>query len=194
MWRVSPFLIIRGKRTRTEQQRGQQVRFHRTVPVVPYVGDIVSADGKSWREVKADGLIIDYRDVTFNGYLSTFGAPARLDRDGEYIEFGAFDETLKTFVQNPVILTDHTNRVESAVGRFESVTVDSRGLKVVGRLSNAPDVASVRFKVAEGILRGLSVGGMLVYGENGMQITKVYLYEGSLTPIPANQEALISNQ
>ena len=49
-----------------------------------------------------------------------------------------------------------------------------------------------RFKVAEGHLKTLSMGGLFHYKEDGRGIFKVDLWEGSLTPIPANPDATFS--
>jgi phage head maturation protease len=63
-------------------------------------------------------------------------------------------------------------------------------------LSNSPaeDMKHVRALVAEGHLRTLSMGGRFYYRNDGRGIFKVELYEGSLTPIPANPDATFSTR
>lgn len=149
---------------------------------------------KTWTAVKgADGEVIDYRDVQIKGYLSTWD---NLDRDGERVGRGAFSATIKQFMENPVLLVGHKNNVDDLVGRFTVVREDDKGLYVEALLSNAPDVQSVRYKVAEGVLRTMSMGGVFYYGEaEGFRtINRVDLFEGSLTPIPANPRALVSTR
>ena len=52
----------------------------------------------------------------------------------------------------------------------------------------------IRWKVAEGALRSLSMGGVFHYGQDGKAIQKVKLWEGSLTPVPANPNAVFSTR
>lgn len=148
---------------------------------------------KSFTAVKdADGVVTDYKDVTIEGYLSTFADEHNTDRQGEYVMPGAFVETIKSFMaRSPVLLRDHANKCDALVGRFTSMKEDGKGLHVVAKLSDAPDVQSIRFKVAEGILTTLSIGGAWQYASDGKGITKATLFEGSLTPVPANSDAII---
>jgi HK97 family phage prohead protease len=138
------------------------------------------------------GNVIDYRGVTIEGYLSTFKATTESDRQGDYVEPGAFTETLKKFAQNPVMLVDHRNSVAFLGGKFVEAKEDKRGLFVRGILSDAPGNVDLRFKVVEGMLKTLSMGGLFHYKEDGRGIFKVDLWEGSLTPIPANPDARFS--
>lgn len=148
-------------------------------------------DAKKFTAVKGEGDIIsDYLNVEIRGYLSTFKNTTESDRDGDVVEEGAFAETIAEFNKNPVMLRDHLNMVSHLAGTFTKVKEDKRGLYVEGRLSNAPDTRDVRFKVAEGMLRSLSMGGIFYYKEDRRTIFKVKLWEGSLVPIPANQDAL----
>lgn len=154
---------------------------------IPFDGQ----DAKKFTPVKGEGdVITDYRDVEIRGYLSTFKGTTESDRDGDVVEDGAFAETIAEFNKNPVMLRDHLNMVSHLAGQFTKVKEDKRGLYVEGRLSNAPDTRDARFKVAEGILKSLSMGGIFYYKEDRRTIFKVKLWEGSLVPIPANQDAL----
>jgi len=152
--------------------------------------DLSQPGVKTYETVRTGDVVSDYRHVRIKGYLSTFGT---VDRQGDYVEPGAFAETLQRFRLNPVLLADHTNRTQYLSGSFTLLREDARGLYVEGRLSDAPDVQSVRFKVVEGHLRTLSMGGVFHYrADDRRRIYKVDLWEGSLTPIPANQDALLS--
>jgi HK97 family phage prohead protease len=144
---------------------------------------------KTFTAIKQGDVISDYRDVRIKGYLSTFKNVTESDRQGDYVEPGAFTETLKRFKDNPVLLTDHRNSVQSLAGGFVVMREDKSGLFFEALLSNAPDVISTRFKVAEGFLKTTSMGGIFHYKEDGRGIFKVELWEGSLTPIPANPDA-----
>jgi HK97 family phage prohead protease len=137
-----------------------------------------------------DGNVTDYRNVRLKGYLSTFKNVTESDRQGDYVEPGAFRDTLKRFMLNPVLLADHRNNVDSIAGTFTSMKEDKSGLFFEALLSNAPGNIDIRFKVSEGMLRTCSMGGLFHYKEDGRGIFKVDLWEGSLTPIPANPDAL----
>lgn len=141
-----------------------------------------------------DGQIVDYRDVTISGYLSTFKNFTPRDRDGDYVEPSAFDGTIAKFSNNPVMLMDHKNEIPFIAGSFKNIRKDRDGLAVVGHISNAPDdmMKRVRFLVAEGHLKTLSMGGLFLYGHDGKAINEVDLWEGSLVPVPANQDARFS--
>lgn len=138
--------------------------------------------------VKYDGELDDPRNMKFEAYLSTFG---NVDRDGDIVRAGAFQEDIPAFMKNPVMLIDHRNSIQNIVGRFTDVQEDGKGLYVKGIISNAPDVLSVRVKMAEGLIRALSMGGFFQWDEDGVHIARVKLHEGSLVAIPANPEALI---
>ena len=136
------------------------------------------------------GRIIDYADIVIEGYLSTFEAVTKADRDGDAVEEGAFADTITEFMKNPVLLVDHINMVEYLAGSFTIVKEDKKGLRIRAEVTNSPDMVAVRFKIAEGILKALSMGGIFYYKEDRRTIFKVKLWEGSLVSIPANQDAL----
>jgi HK97 family phage prohead protease len=155
---------------------------------------IEPADAKSFIPVKTGDTVTDYMDVRIKGYLSTFADANETDRQGEYVIPGAFADTIAKFMTNPVMLKDHVNMVAYLVGNFTKMTEDVRGLYVEGLLSNSPDCRDTRFKVAEGMLKTMSIGGLWYYKEDGRGIFKVDLFEGSLTPVPANPKAIISTR
>jgi HK97 family phage prohead protease len=147
------------------------------------------AERKSMQLTDADGTICDYRSVALKGYLSTFVGTTAMDREGDYVEQGAFSDTIKEFANNPIMLRDHRNVTGDVVGSFTVMREDSKGLYVEAVMSDAPDVQSLRFKVAEGHLKTLSMGGLFHYKADGRGIFKVDLWEGSITPIPSNPDA-----
>lgn len=153
----------------------------------------IELDGKKIETIKdSGGNVVDYRNVRLAGYLSTFKNVTESDRQGDYVEPGAFRDTLKRFMQNPVMLTDHRNSVGNLAGNFTDMKEDKSGLRFEALLSNSPANIDVRFKVAEGMLKTTSMGGIFHYKEDGRGIFKVDLWEGSLTPIPANPDARFS--
>lgn len=157
------------------------------------VADLDVPDEKKFVTVKDQaGQITDYRDVSIRGYLSTFANALNADRDGDYVMPGAFEETLKRFRTNPVMLVDHRNQVANIAGSFIKAAEDSKGLYVEGMLSNSPDNIDVRFKIVERHLKTMSMGGIFHFSEDRRGIFKVDLWEGSLVAIPANPDALFN--
>lgn len=149
---------------------------------------------KAMSEVKnGDGVVIDYRDVTFTGYGSTFVGTTPEDRDGDYIMDGAFNNTLRRFKENPVMLIDHDRQVMSMVGSYSRVTVNERGLAMEGKMTNSPSerAAHARVLVAEKHLKTLSIGGMFFFADDYHGIREVDLHETSLVVIPANPDARV---
>lgn len=147
---------------------------------------IEKADGKSFDIIKDGERVVDYQNVRIKGYLSTFG---NVDRDGEVMLAGAFKNSIAEFLKNPVMLADHTNKIEKMVGSFQVVREDAKGLWVEGTLSNSPSefMRHTRCLVAEQHLKTLSVGGFMAH--RGHEITDVQVLEGSLVSIPANARA-----
>lgn len=137
--------------------------------------------------VEQNNVVVDYQDVSFSAYASTWG----IDRDGEQVRPGAFKDSILDFMKNPIALKDHRQSVDCIVGQYESLMEDRSGLFVKCRLSNAPDVKSIRFKVVEKCLRALSIAGLMFLEEDRTTISQVRLWEISLVAVPANPDALI---
>lgn len=139
-------------------------------------------------------VIEDYQNVSFAGYASTFKDVTPSDREGDYVIPGAFSDTLAEFTKNPVMLIDHRNSVTCIAGSYSKFGQDSRGLYVQGNVSNCPGMKDVRFLIAEGHLRTLSIGGFLYYDDDGRGIEKVSLMEISLVAVPANPDAIFATR
>lgn len=197
------FRILLGTK-RSTAPAGQSLPPAKVLPVLPPPGDggmkrfdasmAFSSKSKtaSFTVIKdAEGNIIDYRDVKLAGYLSVFGTVSDLDRDGEYVVHGAFSESIKFYVGDRKLpmLEDHYNSVRYLAGSFDVLREDNKGLYVEASVSNAPGAIDTRFKIAEGHLQTLSIGGFFQFGQDGRAIEKVALFEGSLTPVPANPKA-----
>jgi HK97 family phage prohead protease len=136
--------------------------------------------------------IIDYRDVVVAGYASTFEATTKSDRYGDYIVQGAFADTLKDYQKNSIVLANHDNSTDSAVGKNIVAYEDARGLYVEDLISNAPGLRDLRIKIVEGIIKTFSIGGFFFYLEDGRGIYRISLFEHSLVAIPANPDALFT--
>lgn len=146
---------------------------------------------KAATEIKEGDRIIDYYNVTFEGYGSTFQNLTPKDRDGDYIIEGAFDNTLRSFMENPVMLVDHTRKVAALMGHYEKVSIVPTGLVMRGRVTNSPhsDAVHTRFQIMEGSLKTLSIGGFFYYAEDYRGVEEIDLFETSLVVVPANPDA-----
>lgn len=156
----------------------------------------IAQDQKAAEPIKQGDQVVDYRNVTIKGYLSTFQETTKADRDGDYVMPGAFKESIPLFMRNPVLLVNHRNSVDSIAGKFTIVREDQKGLYVEARITDSPAewARDVRWKVANEELKTLSMGGIFYYSEDRHGIFKVSLWEGSLTPIPANPDAIFSTR
>ncbi len=178
---VEPTKALLSQKRVQAFEAGAEIR----LPAEQKFATILRKEGGEGTEVVAD-----YRDVVIEGYASTFGTPDKRDRGGEYVMPGAWTKTLADFRKNPVILVDHTNKVSSIAGSWTKVGVDQRGLAVTGAISNAPGVRDTRFKLVEGHLKGLSIGGIWHYAEDRYGIEEIDLFEVSLVAVPMNAETL----
>lgn len=135
-------------------------------------------------------LPVDFLNVKIEGHASTFGTPTDRDRGGDYVIPGAFDKTLAEFRQNPVILTDHHNEVKAVAGSWSKVSLDSKGLGVRGDITNAPGMRDLRHKLVENHVKGLSIGGIWYYLNDGFGIEEADLLEISIVAVPMNPKTL----
>jgi len=142
------------------------------------------------KDGKNTTVVCDYLNVVIEGHASTFGTSEKRDRGGDYVMRGAWDHTLTEFRKNPVMLTNHDNTVEALAGSWAKVGIDGMGLGVQGNVSNAPGLRDIRFKLMEGHLKGLSIGGIWYYHEDGFGIEEIDLFEISLVGIPMNPDTL----
>ena len=149
---------------------------------------------KNFTAVTREDVVVDYRDVTVEGYAATFVSTTKADRYGDYILPNAFAGTLENYKKNSVVLQDHVNSVDYIAGRTEIAYEDIKGLRVKTIVSNAPDKISLRFKIVEGTLNAFSIGGFFYYLEDGYGIYKIDLLEYSFVAIPANPDALIQER
>lgn len=182
-----------GTKYNLEDSSLADAEFHTEGKALRWTSQAPITDTKAFKEIKdQNGAIVDYKDVTFKGYASTNEDVTKGDRIGDYLKKGAFKKTISKFMQNPVMLLDHQNSVKEIAGTYTSLKEDRNGLLVEGKISNSPDLRNIRFLVAEGHLKTLSIGGLFLYGEDGKAIEEVNLFEISLVAIPMNPDAIVS--
>jgi HK97 family phage prohead protease len=151
----------------------------------------IKADKPTYREIKDDqGRIVDYQDVKIEGHGNTFN----LDRGKDQVIPGSFVQHLQEYLTNPLLLVDHVRDTEFAAGTVKTAYEDEIGLKITAVLSNSPSekMKDIRFKVAEGVLRALSIGGKFFGQQMGeiFVINKIELREISIVTVPMNKESL----
>lgn len=121
------------------------------------------------------------------GYAST----RDLDRTGEIIEPGAFADSLKDFMANPVLTYMHD--WSNPIGKVSDARIDDVGLFIRAEISETAQ--KVWKLIEEGILRAFSIGYEVVEEKiiDGVNhILKLRLYEVAVVSIPANRRALFS--
>ena len=120
-----------------------------------------------------------------------------LDRDRDRIMPMGGD--LTSFEKNPILIFGHNYQEPWAViGRVSGIAVDTNGIRMKPELREPANEADpmhiVRALWNQNLLRAASIGFMPIESrENefgGRDFTKWELLELSLTPLPANQEAL----
>lgn len=135
------------------------------------------------------------QEIEIEGYLSTFNDP---DRENDVVLFGAFTESLTKQLRFP-LLRDHRNNTDSQLGSFSAME-DEKGLKIFGKCLVTEKTYHTCQMMVKGHINTTSMGGLFRYkrnddgsiyrGENGIWvIEKVVLFEGSVTPVPANSSA-----
>ena len=149
---------------------------------------------------------------TFEGYGSVFG---NTDSHGDTILHGAFADTLAAHADAgtlPRMFSNHAWSAASfspqpfpaAVGKWQEMKEDDRGLYVRGRLfKEHPVAAAIHESMREGVMSGLSIGfyldkeGYALRDEDdpfgGREISSVKnLVEVSIVDDPANAEAQVN--
>jgi HK97 family phage prohead protease len=132
-----------------------------------------------------DGAII------IEGYANTVDK----DRVGDVVLPTAFEKSLPTYMDNPVMLFQHD--WDQIVGSVVDAKITDKGLWVKGKVSNAGDVDNVRTKIREGSLKTFSIGYNeldAVYDETKKvnYVKELELLEISVVTIPANAAAKFS--
>ncbi len=167
------------------------------------------SDKAEWLKVGTGGVvpmhfdpIVEKDDAgpgTITGWASVFG---NVDLQDDIVMHGAFSKTIKDWQgsKRSIALTDgHDNSAKGTIGHATSLSETGYGLKLGGQYATTPDAQSIRAKV-----KGGSVGGMSMYGpvirasfedREGKVIRIIHeaaLLAVGITPVPANQDALIT--
>lgn len=129
------------------------------------------------------------KPLRFAGYAAIFD---RIDRGGDIVRKGAFARAVKDGPGRLPLLWQHD--AGKPIGRIESIAEDSRGLRVIGRLSARSGAA----REAAALLRDGAVGSLSfgyrvrgsVSGTN-RELTDLDLVEVSLVTFPMQPKARV---
>src|SRR5260221_12488062 len=127
------------------------------------------------------------------GYASVFG---NVDQDGDVVLPGAFKKTLSDWSRSkqPLpLIADHDLSTAGVIGSVHDAREDGVGLRVKARFSSDQKAQSVRTKMIEGHIRGLSFTYEAVKhhlgtvaGKSVRYLQEVKIFEATVTPFPMN--------
>jgi HK97 family phage prohead protease/HK97 family phage major capsid protein len=132
------------------------------------------------------------KSLKIAGYANTTAK----DRAGDIVTAEAWAKGVENFRRNPVMLYQHKH--DCPIGRFDSITVDKKGIYVEGNVSEAAEKNyGIHTLIKDGALKSFSVGFRVKDGkynskDDTMLITDVELLEISIVSVPCNQDSLFS--
>jgi len=148
-----------------------------------------------WKAGKGPGEV--------EGYAAVFG---NVDLQGDLIVKGAFKRTLSNWAKAksriPLVDGHMAGDTDRLLGSVTEAKEDATGLKFRAVFSSASRAQDARTLAVEGHLSGVSIGWLPVPGgidfsetpEGVVRVLKeIRLLEISLTPIPANPEAVLTS-
>ena len=148
-------------------------------------------------KVKNAEAVEDENIGHIKGYLSV---SENVDLGGDVVKRGAFKQTLTHKNGKTVFMLDHGYKTSEVIGVL-NLSEDEMGLKMDGCINLATPQGKMaydtaKFQIDQGVPIGASIGYEIVksspnkYG--GYDLHEVKLYEGSMTPFPMNESALIT--
>ena len=126
--------------------------------------------------------------VFIEGYAST----TDIDRSGDVVAAGAWEQGLTNYLKNPIILANHD--YDDPCGRMVEHKVDAKGLWIKARISAASEIYGL---VKDKVVSAFSIGFKIVdaeYNPNAeiFLIKKLELMEISVVSVPCNQNTLFT--
>ena len=136
-----------------------------------------------------------------------------MDHDEEIVDLESVRGVWKDYMANPVVRYFHgkDKRNPDAVGMVIPEHIDSNGKTwktemtengpfIVAKISNAPDTESIRKKIAEGIIKGFSIGGRAkrvkeyshALGKDINRVITNRISEISVVDLPANPDSFFN--
>lgn len=153
----------------------------------------IVCDQKSVRE------IIDGEDKAYE--IEWYASTKDKDRMNDVVEPTAFEETLKQYMTNPIILLQHD--MDKPIGNVVEASIDDKGLFIRAKITE--DTDWVFSKLKNGVLRTFSIWYRVkdfetienVNADGEYNYTNIIksleLFEISLVSVPANPFALIKS-
>lgn len=133
---------------------------------------------------------VDDSEGIFKGYASTYD----LDRGGDIIVKGAFDNSLATNSAQVKILWQH--KQDQPIGKPMLMRTDEKGLYVEGRVSDTALGRDAKTLMKDGVITSMSIGFITKqsdYNSDGVRLIKeLELIEFSLVTYPMNEKAIIT--
>lgn len=126
--------------------------------------------------------------MRFAGYAAVFD---RADRGGDVVRKGAFARSLARGGRAVPLLWQH--EPGRPVGRIEYLSEDTRGLRVIGRLSGGAAGREAAALLKDGAVSGLSFGYRVrdARGEAPRELIDLDLIEVSLVTLPMQPRARV---
>lgn len=147
--------------------------------------------GMKYLDVPFEVKAVGEQEGIIEGFASTFGG--KPDSYGDIVESGAFAKTIREN-PHPIVMEAH----QRAIGKTLAIEERPKGLWVRGLLNLDKQAArEVYSDVKGGFVAGMSIGYQAVK-ERWDEVKKirylveVRLFEWSITPFPANQNAAIT--
>lgn len=126
--------------------------------------------------------------MRFAGYAALFD---KVDRGGDIVRRGAFRRAVAAGPQGLPLLWQH--EAGKPIGRIEMLAEDARGLRVIGRLSDAGTAREAAALLKDGAVGGLSFGYRVRDKRDGTnrELTDLDLVEVSLVTFPMQPGARV---
>lgn len=126
--------------------------------------------------------------MRFAGYAALFD---KVDRGGDIVRRGAFRRAVAAGPQGLPLLWQH--EAGKPIGRIEMLAEDARGLRVIGRLSDAGTAREAAALLKDGAVGGLSFGYRVRDKKDGTnrELTDLDLVEVSLVTFPMQPGARV---
>ncbi|HUT86230.1 MAG TPA: HK97 family phage prohead protease [Elusimicrobiales bacterium] len=139
----------------------------------------------------------DNGEILIEGYANTKG---KADRYGDipvvYSQKRSYVYDFTQFLKNPVLLIDHTNKIDHIAGSILSIGEDKTGLFFKARFSSSdyPLISHARHIYSEGHAKAISIAGRFHYEntDNPEYLTLAEIYEISLVAVGADPDALVA--
>lgn len=115
-----------------------------------------------------------------------------IDRDREIVQPSAFKDTIKTYMDNPVILAFHDHH-SFPIGKATEYTIGSKYLRLKIEFADTDRGREAKYLYDNGFMNSFSIGFIPKVWEDKEDGIRVYkeaeLLEVSAVPIPANSAA-----